>query len=67
MRQVEWIIGLVAIILSIGFLLKEATDFIKSFQTKGKTKLSKGFEAKVSVVPITDKKSEDVHTKHPHK
>jgi len=64
----DWILGIVAIILSLSFLVKEATDFIKNLKSKGKAKLSKGFEAHFSVVPIADKKSEDVHNKpHPHK
>ncbi len=65
-EKLEWILGIVAIILSLSFLVKEATDFIKNLKSKGKAKLSKGFTASLSVIPIADKKSEDVHTKHPH-
>lgn len=37
----EWFLGIVAIALAIGFLLKEATELIKSFKSEGSVKLSK--------------------------
>lgn len=57
---------ILCIILALGVLLDKATHFIKQLQSKGSAKLSKGFEAKVSVVPIDNKKSEDVRSHKPH-
>lgn len=53
----EILLAILGIIFAFGYLLEKATDFIKQLKTSGSAKLSRGFKAEVSVVPI-DKKSE---------
>lgn len=53
----EILLAILGIIFAFGYLLEKATGFIKQLKTSGSAKLSKGFKAEVSVVPI-DKKSE---------
>lgn len=48
------------IIFALGYLLEKASNFIQQLKA-GSTKLAKGFEAKLSIVPI-DKKSEECAT-----
>ena len=60
----EWLLGLVVILFVLGNLAEKITTLLKQLKSSGSVILNKGFEAKLSVVPI-DKKSEDVH-KHPH-
>ena len=60
----EWLLGVAVILFVLGYLAEKLTDLLKKLKSSGSAKLNKGFEAKLSVVPI-DKKSEDVH-KHPH-
>ena len=60
----EWLLGIIIVINSLQGLLEKCTNFFKQLKSSGSAKLSKGFEAKLSVVPI-DKKSEDDHI-HPH-
>lgn len=49
------LLGILAIIFALGYLLEKATGFIEKLKTSGSAKLSRGFKAEVSVVPI-DKK-----------
>ena len=49
------LLGILAIIFALGYLLEKATGFIEILKTSGSAKLSRGFKAEVSVVPI-DKK-----------
>lgn len=60
----EWLLGIAVVLFILAYLVEKLTAFLKQLKSSGSAKLSKGFEAKLSVVPI-DKKSEDVH-KHPH-
>ena len=46
--------GIVAF-FSLGYLIEKATAFIKQLKTSNPTKFGKGFEAKLSVVPIQQK------------
>ena len=54
----EVIMSLTCAILALAFLLDKAKDFIAQLKQNGSAKLSKGFTAQLSVVPI-DKKSEE--------
>ena len=56
--MVEVILALIGILFAIGFVLEKATNFIKQLKSNGSAKLSKGFEAKLSVVPINEKSEE---------
>ena len=53
----EILLGVVVLCFSLGFLLEKATDFVGKLKSSGSAKLSKGFKAELSVVPI-DKKIE---------
>ena len=48
---------IIVILFALGFMLEKASDFFKQLKS-GSAKLSKGFEAKLSFVPIHSKKSE---------
>lgn len=48
---------IIVAIFALGFLFEKATSFLKQLKS-GSAKLSKGFEAKLSFVPIHSKKSE---------
>lgn len=48
---------IMGIIFASTFLVEKATDFVKQIKSSGSARLSKGFEARLSVVPV-DKKSE---------
>ena len=56
-------VGLIVVVVlfSLGFLLEKATDFIKQLKSRSE-KLNNGFEAKLSLVPIHNKKSEECTT-----
>lgn len=56
-ESMDILLGILAIIFALGYLLEKATGFIEKLKTSGSAKLSRGFKAEVSVVPI-DKKSE---------
>ena len=45
------------ILFSLGFAIEKATNFFKEIKS-GSAKLAKGFEAKLSIVPVDSKKSE---------
>ena len=60
----EWLLGITVILFVLDSLVEKITALLKQLKSSGSAILNKGFEAKLSVVPI-DKKSEDVH-KHPH-
>ncbi len=60
----EWLLGIAVIIFLLGYLAEKITNLIRQLKSSGSARLGKGFEAKLSVVPI-DKKSEDAHN-HPH-
>ena len=53
----EILFGLVALCLGVCFVFEKATDFLKQLKSSGSAKLSKGFKAELSVVPV-DKKIE---------
>lgn len=59
----EVLLVILCIILALSFAFEKATGFIKQLRTNS-AKLSKGFEVKLSVVPI-HKKSEDCATNTP--
>ena len=53
----EWFLVIAVILFALAFLFEKITDFIKQLKS-GSAKLIKGFEAKLSIVPIDSKKSE---------
>ncbi len=53
----ETILIIVVGIFALCFLFEKASEFMKQSKS-GSAKLSKGFEARVSFVPIENKKSE---------
>lgn len=61
MDAIEVLLVIVVGIFSLSFLLEKASDFIKQLKS-GSAKLSKGFEARLSFVPIHNKKSEESAT-----
>ncbi len=48
---------ILGIILAFAFLLDKASDFVKELKS-GSARLTNGFEAKLSVIPTDNKKSE---------
>lgn len=54
---VETILIIVVGIFALCFLSEKVSDLIKQLKS-GSAKLSKGFEARISFVPLEDKKSE---------
>lgn len=56
---------ILSMILASAMTLNIIKELIKQFKSSGSAKFG-GFEAKVSVVPIDDKKSEDVRSHYPH-
>lgn len=60
----ELLLGLVALIFSLGFLFDKAKELVQQLKSGNSVKLNKGFEAKLSVVHL-DKKEEDVATTTP--
>lgn len=57
MSTLEWFLVITIILFALAFLFEKITDFIKQLKS-GSAKLIKGFEAKLSIVPIDSKKSE---------
>lgn len=53
----ETLLVITVILFALGFVFEKATNFFKELKS-GSAKLAKGFEAKLSFVPIDDKKSE---------
>ena len=53
----ETLLVITVIFFSLGFAIEKATNFFKEIKSCS-SKLSKGFEAKLSIVPIDSKKSE---------
>ena len=53
----ETLLVITVIFFSLGFAIEKATNFFKEIKS-GSAKLAKGFEAKLSVVPVDSKKSE---------
>lgn len=53
----ETLLVITVILFALGFAFEKAKDFFKELKS-GSAKLTKGFEAKLSIVPIGDKKSE---------
>lgn len=53
----EVLLVILGILFAFGFVIDKLTDFVKQLKS-GSAKLSKGFEARISVVPI-HKKSEE--------
>lgn len=51
------IIAIVVLVFALGYLCEKATNFLKELHYSKPTKLGKGFEAKLAIMPI-DKKSE---------
>ena len=57
MSTLEWFLVITVILFALAFLFEKVSDLIKQLKS-GSAKLIKGFEAKLSVVPIDSKKSE---------
>lgn len=57
MSTLEWFLVIIVILFALAFLFEKVSDLIKQLKS-GSAKLIKGFEAKLSVVPIDSKKSE---------
>ena len=54
----EVLLIIMGIIFAIAFLLEKLSDFVRQLKTSGSARLSNGFAATLSVVPI-HKESED--------
>lgn len=54
----EFLLGFTILIFALCFLLYMATKFIKELKSGKPTRLSNGFEACLSINPISNKKSE---------
>lgn len=52
----EILLTALCIILSLCLLLDKAIDLIKQLKTKKSVRLKHGFEAKISIAPIDEKK-----------
>lgn len=57
----ETLLAIVVILFALGYVFEKASGFIKQLKY-GSAKLSKGFEAKLSIVPIGNRKSEECAT-----
>lgn len=53
----EILLVLMGVIFASTFFIDKATEFVKQIKSSGSAKLTKGFKATISLVPI-DKKSE---------
>lgn len=53
----ETLLVITVILFALGFAIEKATNFFKEIKS-GSAKLAKGFEAKLSILPIDSKKSE---------
>ncbi len=54
----EVLLAIMGILFALGFVIEKACSLIQQLKS-GSAKLSKGFEAKLSIVPIDNKKSEE--------
>lgn len=57
----ETFLVLAIILFAFGYMLEKASNFIQQLKS-GSAKLTKGFEAKLSITPISNKKSEECAT-----
>lgn len=57
----ETLLVLAVILFALGYVFEKASDFIQHLKS-GSAKLTKGFEAKLSISPIGNKKSEECAT-----
>ena len=57
----ETLLAIVVILFALGYVFEKASGFIKQLKS-GSAKLTKGFEAKLSIAPISNKKSEECAT-----
>lgn len=55
--MLETLLVITIILFALGFVFEKASHFLKELKS-GSAKLTKGFEAKLSIVPIGNKKSE---------
>ena len=53
----ETLLVITVILFALGFAIEKVTNFFKEIKS-GSAKLAKGFEAKLSILPIDSKKSE---------
>lgn len=53
----ETMLVIVIMLFAFGFAIEKATNFFKEIKS-GSAKLAKGFEAKLSIIPVDNKKSE---------
>lgn len=52
----EVVLALIVVaFFGLGYFLEKATDFIKQLKASGSAKLSRGFKAQLSVIPIDNK------------
>lgn len=54
----EILLVIIIFVFALSYLVGKMTNFIKELKHNGSAKLSNGFEAKLSFVPIENKKSE---------
>lgn len=57
----ETLLVISVILFALGYAFEKASGFIKQLKS-GSAKLSKGFEAKLSILPVDNKKSEECAT-----
>ena len=57
----ETLLAIVVILFALGYTFEKASSFIKQLKS-GSAKLAKGFEAKLSITPIGNRKSEECAT-----
>ena len=51
----EILLCIIVAFFSLGYLIEKVTAFLKQLKSSNPTKFGKGFEAKLSVVPIQQK------------
>lgn len=57
----ETLLAIVVILFAVGYVFEKASSFIKQLKS-GSAKLANGFEAKLSITPIGNRKSEECAT-----
>lgn len=57
----ETFLVIAIILFAFGYMLEKASSFIQQLKS-GSAKLTKGFEAKLSITPVSNKESEECAT-----
>lgn len=62
----KWLLIIIVAIFAASTLIEKTTHFVEQIKSRNSDNSQNGFEVKLSILPVDNKKSEDVPPHNPH-